>query len=220
MSVKIANSIALIGFGLDSIVESLSGLVLIWRLRKHGKISSDEEERIERKAMKLVAMTFFILGFYVLYQSLRKMIVKDIPDPSLPGIIIAMVSIIVMPLLSHQKKETGKKIKSQALIADAKETFACALLSIALLLGLGLNYAFGFWQADSLAGLFIVIFLFREGRESFCRATKQGICEGHEEVSRLLHHRSIDVQLQFTESEGFPAIPGSPNPDDEAPGGG
>ncbi len=168
---KIANSIALIGFGLDSIMESLSGMVLIWRLQKHGKITEEEEERIERKAMKFVAVTFFILGFYVLYQSLRKLIVKDIPEPSLPGIIIALVSIIVMPLLSYQKMKTGRQIQSRALVADAKETFACALLSIALLLGLGLNYAFGFWQADAAAGLLIVIFLFREGLESWEEAT-------------------------------------------------
>ncbi|MCJ7582892.1 MAG: cation transporter [Candidatus Aminicenantes bacterium] len=168
---KMANSIALIGFGLDSIVESLSGVVLIWRLHKHGKISEEEEERVERKAMKFVALTFFILGGYVLVQSLKKLVTKEIPDPSLPGIILAVVSIIVMPFLGLQKVKIGKQIKSQALIADAKETFACALLSVALLLGLSLNYALGIWQADALAGLVIVIFLFREGRESWEEAT-------------------------------------------------
>ena len=168
---KIANSIALIGFGLDSIMESLSGIVLIWRLHKHGKISEEEEEEVERKAMKFVAATFFILGGYVLFQSLEKLITKDIPDPSLPGIILAVVSIIVMPFLGFKKMKVGQQIKSQALIADAKETFACALLSIALLLGLSLNYTLGLWQADALAGLVIVIFLFREGRESWVEAT-------------------------------------------------
>ena len=168
---KMANSIALIGFGLDSIVESLSGIVLIWRLHKHGKISEEEEEKVERKAMKFVAVTFFVLGGYVLFQSLKKLITKEIPDPSLPGIILAVVSIIVMPVLSVQKIKTGKQIKSKALIADAKETFACALLSIALLLGLSLNYALGIWQADAIAGLIIVIFLIREGCESWEAAT-------------------------------------------------
>ena len=168
---KMANSIALIGFGLDSIVESLSGIVLIWRLHKHGKISEEEEEKVERKAMKFVAVTFFVLGGYVLFQSLKKLITKEIPDPSLPGIILAVVSIIVMPVLSVQKIKTGKQIKSKALIADAKETFACALLSIALLLGLSLNYALSVWQADAIAGLVIVIFLIREGRESWEEAT-------------------------------------------------
>jgi len=163
----IANSIALVGFGLDSVVESLSGFVLIWRLRQHGKISPEDEERIEQKAMKFVAVTFFILGLYVLFQSLKKLIGKEIPDPSLPGIIIAMVSMIVMPLLTWQKYKTGKKIRSRALIADSKETLACAFLSVALLLGLGSNYLFGFWQADPLVGLIIVVFLFREGLEGW-----------------------------------------------------
>lgn len=162
---SIANSIALIGFGLDSIVESLSGLVLIWRLNQHKRISKEEEERIERKAMKFVAITFFVLGLYVLLQSIRKLILKEIPDSSLPGIVIAMVSMIVMPILAFQKYKTGEKIKSNALMADSKETLACAFLSVSLLIGLGLNYLWGFWQADPIVGLIIVIFLLREGAE-------------------------------------------------------
>lgn len=162
---SLAKSIALVGFGLDSIVESLSGMILIWRLRQHGKISEEEEERIEKGAHKFVAMTFFILGLYVLFQSVKKLIFKEIPNPSLPGIIIAAVSLIVMPILSYQKYKTGKQIQSEALIADSKETLACSFLSLALLLGLGLNYLFGFWQADAFAGIIIVFFLMREGLE-------------------------------------------------------
>jgi cation diffusion facilitator family transporter len=162
---KIANSIALVGFGLDSIVESLSGCVMIWRLRKHEKISKEEEEKIEKRAMKFVAITFFILALYVLFQSVKKLINKEIPDPTLPGIIIALVSLIVMPVLSIQKRRVGEKIKSEALIADSKETLACSFLSAALLLGLGLNYTVGFWQADAIAGLIITVFLLREGDE-------------------------------------------------------
>jgi len=165
----IANSIALIGFGLDSAVESLSGMVLIWRLHQHGKISEEEEEAAERKATKFVALTFFILGLYVLFQSVKKLIIKEIPEPSLPGIIIAFVSLVVMPLLSWQKFRTGQQIQSQALIADSKETLACFFLSGALLLGLGSNYLFGFWKADPIVGLIIVIFLFREGWENWRR---------------------------------------------------
>jgi divalent metal cation (Fe/Co/Zn/Cd) transporter len=160
-----AKSIALVGFGLDSIVESLSGMILIWRLRQHGKISEEEEERIEKRAQKFVAITFFILGFYILFQSVKKLIFNEIPDPSLPGIIIAVVSLAVMPVLSYQKYRTGKQIRSEALIADSKETLACSFLSLALLLGLSLNYLFGFWQADAFAGIIIVFFLMREGRE-------------------------------------------------------
>jgi len=163
----IANSIALIGFGLDSIVESLSGAVLIWRLGQHKKITEEEEEKIEKKAMRFVAITFFILGFYVLFQSLKKLILREIPDPSLPGILIASVSLIVMPVLFFQKYKVGKRINSQALVADSKETLACSFLSLALLLGLGANYLWGFWQADSIVGMIIVLFLFREGWEGW-----------------------------------------------------
>lgn len=165
-----AGSIALVAFGLDSIVESLSGGVLIWRLRQHGRISEEEEGRLEKRAVRFVALTFFILGFYVLFQSIKKLVLLEIPDPSIPGIIIAAVSLMVMPLLSWQKHKIGKQIASKALIADAKETLACSLLSAALLIGLGSNLLFGFWQADAIAGLVIVFFLFREGRESWLEA--------------------------------------------------
>ena len=164
---SIAGSIALIGFGLDSIVESLSGLVLIWRLRQHGKISEAAEERIEKRATRFVALTFLILGFYVLFESVKKLVVAEIPEPSLPGIVIAILAIIVMPILTWQKYKTGKQINSQALVADSKETLACFFLSMALLLGLGANYLFGFWQADPIVGLIIVLFLFREGWQGF-----------------------------------------------------
>lgn len=164
---SIAGSIALVGFGLDSIIESMSGMVLIWRLGQHGKIPAAAEEKLERRAARFVAITFFILGAYVLIQSVRKLVVRDIPEPSLPGIMIAAVSVIIMPLLMWQKYRTGKQIGSRALVADSRETLACAFLSVALLLGLGTNYIFGFWQADPLVGLVITAFLFREGWEGW-----------------------------------------------------
>jgi len=158
-----AGSIALVGFGLDSFVEALSGGVMIWRFTQHGKISEEEEERIEKKAVKLVGYTFFILGIYVLYESLKKLYFLESPDPSLLGIIIAIVSMIVMPVLFLMKYRTGKAIGSRSLMADSKETLACLFLSVALLIGLGLNYLFGLWQADPIVGLIIVLFLFKEG---------------------------------------------------------
>ncbi len=161
----IANSMALIGFGLDSVMESLSGVVLIWRLRQHGKISAQKEEKVEKKAAMFVAFSFFILGLYVLFQIFKKFIEKEIPDSSLPGVIVAFASLVVMPVLSWQKYRTGQKIQSEALIADSKETLACFFLSAALLLGLGANFLFGIWQADPIVGLIIVIFLFWEGKE-------------------------------------------------------
>jgi len=159
----LAGSIALVGFGLDSFVESISGSVMIWRLRKHGKISEEEEEKVERKAVRLIAYTFFILGAYVLYESIEKLYVHDIPDPSLLGIIIALISIIVMPMLFYLKYQTGKSMGSRSLIADSKETLACVFLSGTLFIGLGLNYLYGVWQADPIVGLVIVIYLGKEG---------------------------------------------------------
>jgi divalent metal cation (Fe/Co/Zn/Cd) transporter len=163
----LAGSIALIGFGLDSFVESLSGGVMIWRLGKHGKISEEEEERVERKAVRLIAYTFFILGAYVLYESIEKLYVRDIPDPSALGIVIALVSLVVMPTLFYLKYKVGKLMGSRSLVADSKETLACLFLSGALLLGLGLNYLFGFWQADPIVGLLIVVYLTGEGYTTF-----------------------------------------------------
>ena len=161
----LAGSIALVGFGLDSFVESLSGGVMIWRFSKHGKIS--EEEKVEKKAARFVAYTFFLLGAYVLYESIKKLIFREIPDRSLLGIIIAVLSIIIMPILFFMKYKTGKAIGSRGLLADSKETLACCFLSVALLIGLGLNYLFSFWQADPIVGLIIVVFLFKEGYETW-----------------------------------------------------
>lgn len=159
----LAGSIALVGFGLDSFVESLSGSVMIWRFSKHGKISEEEEEKVEKKAIRFIAYTFFILGAYVFYESAKKLYFHEIPERSLLGIIIALVSIIVMPVLFYNKYQTGKSINSKSLVADSKQTLACVFLSVALLIGLGLNYLYGLWQADPIVGLIIVLFLIKEG---------------------------------------------------------
>ena len=110
--------------------------------------------------------TFFVLAAYVLYESLEKLIFQEAPAPSLLGIIIASVSLILMPFLFYLKHRTGSDIGSASLRADAKQTLACALLSLALLVGLGLNYLYGFWQADPIIGLLIVAVLAREGYEA------------------------------------------------------
>ena len=162
-----AGSIALVGFGSDSFVESLSGGVMIWRFRKHGKITEEEEEKVELKATRLIAYTFFILGFYILYESVKKLRFHEIPGPSLLGIIIAIVSIIVMPVLFYMKYQTGKSVNSKSLVADSKQTLACTFMSVALLIGLGLNYLYGLWWADPVVGLIIVVFLIKEGYTTF-----------------------------------------------------
>ncbi len=161
-----AGSIALVGFGLDSFVESLSGGVMIWRFRKSEALSEEEEERIEKKAARFVAYSFFILGIYILYESARKLYLREPAEPSLFGIFIALASIIVMPVLFILKWRTGKSLGSRSLVADSKETLACVFLSVALLFGLVLNYFLGLWQANPIIGLVIVIFLFREGYET------------------------------------------------------
>ena len=161
----LAGSIALLGFGLDSFVESLSGAVMIWRFRQRRHMSEDEEERLEKRAAMLVGCTFFILGAYVLYESVNKLLVREVSEPSIIGIAVAIASIIVMPVLFIAKYRTGVQLKSKSLVADSKETLACLFLSVALLVGLGLNYLFGFWQADPIVGLLVVVFLTREGYE-------------------------------------------------------
>ena len=163
---SMAGSIALIGFGLDSFVESLSGMVVIWRFRLHGKISEEEEEKAEQKAERFIGYTFFILALYVLYESIKKLYLGEITAPSLFGIIIAIVSLITMPILFLLKYRTGRRIGSRSLIADSKETLACSFLSLGLLAGLGLNYFLGLWRADPIIGLVIVGYLVKEGWET------------------------------------------------------
>ena len=155
-------SSALIGFGTDSFVESLSGSVMIWRFGKSGR-TKEEEEKLEQKAVTLVGYTLFLLGAYVLYESGKSLYFQEVPEKSILGIGIAIASLIVMPALTFLKYKTGKALKSRSLVADSKQTLACVMLSVALLFGLGLNYFFGFWQADPVAGIVIAGFLLKEG---------------------------------------------------------
>ncbi|WP_455368780.1 cation diffusion facilitator family transporter [[Eubacterium] cellulosolvens] len=164
LAASLSGSIALLGFGLDSFVESFSGFIMIWRFKTKRPLK--EEEIIEKRAVRLVGYTFFILAFYVAFESIKKLYQFEAPNPSFLGIIIATLSIIIMPILSHMKYKTGKLLKSRSLIADSKETLACAALSIALLIGLALNYFLGLWQADPIIGTLIAAFLIREGYES------------------------------------------------------
>lgn len=162
----LAGSIALIGFGFDSFIESMSGIIMIWRFGFHSQASEEKKEIIEKKATKLVAYTFFILGAYVFLVSINKLITAQPPEATLIGIIIAIVSLVAMPTLYLLKTRTARAINSLSLLADARQTLACMFLSLALLIGLGLNYLYGFWQADPIVGILIVVYLFREGLET------------------------------------------------------
>ncbi len=161
----VAGSIALVGFGIDSYIEVASGLVLIWRLRKSG-FDDEEEETAEKKAVFFVGVTFILLALYVIYESVKKLYFHDQPDESLVGIVLAIVSLIVMPFLAMYKKKIATEINSRALRADALETLACSYLSLTLLLGLGANALLGWWWADPVAALAMVYFLVREGMEA------------------------------------------------------
>jgi divalent metal cation (Fe/Co/Zn/Cd) transporter len=123
--------------------------------------------------MRFVAVTFGILGIYVGIESLKKLILIEVPEPSVPGLVIAVLSLITMPILAVRKRAIGREIKSRALIADSNETIACAFLSLALLAGLGGRYFFGFWQADPIAALIIVVFLFHEGYRGWREACNE-----------------------------------------------
>ena len=162
----ISGSVALVGFGLDSFVESFSAGVMVWRFSHSNDSSLEENINKELTAIKLVGYSFFIFGAYVLYESATKLYYSEAPDPSIIGIIIAIISIIVMPILYYYKNNIGKAMGSTSLIADSKQTLACAYLSIALLIGLSLNYLFTLWWADPVVGLLIVGYLFKEGYET------------------------------------------------------
>ena len=163
---NLAGSIALVGFGLDSLMESISGGVMIWRFARHGELSAAAEARLERRAIRIVGYTFWLLAAYVCYESGAKLIFREIPAPSLLGIFVALASLIIMPALFYLKRRAGRGLNSASLLADAKQTLACAMLSAALLVGLGLNYRFGLWQADPVIGLVTVLFLAREGYQA------------------------------------------------------
>ena len=158
-----ASSTALIGFGLDSIVETSSGVALLWRFKQRRV----DEHLAESRATRLVALTFFALAAYVGYESAGDLWFRRTPEFSLPGAILAVFSLIVMPVLGIAKRRLARRLQSRALAADAMETLLCAYLSATLLVGLGMNGLFGWWWADPLAGLVIASFMVREGLETW-----------------------------------------------------
>lgn len=161
-----AGSIALLGFGLDSVIECAAAAVLLWRLRVES--SSDDPERIEtaeRRAHRFVGLTFLALAAYVVVQAVVTLVSGDRPEGSPIGIALAAASLVIMPLLAWAKLRTAAGLGSGALRAEARETLACAYLSLTLLLGLTLNAAAGWWWADPVAALFMVPWLVREGLE-------------------------------------------------------
>ncbi len=153
----VAGSIALIGFGLDSIVEVSSGLIVLWQFR-HAL-----PESRERRALRLMAISFFGLAAYVTAESVRALVGGHEPDASPVGIALASVSLIVMPVLSWAQRRTGRSLGSNAVVADSTQTLLCTYLSAVLLAGLVLNATLGWAWADPIAGLVIAAVAVREG---------------------------------------------------------
>ena len=156
-----AGSISLVGFGIDSFIEVTSGTVLLWRMSVDADVR--RRERNERLSLRIVGMCFFALAVFVGYESISALLTRKPPEHSLPGIVLACVSLVVMPLLARAKRKVGRELGSAAMHADARQTDFCVYLSAILLVGLLLNAAFGLWWADPIAALVMVPIIAKEG---------------------------------------------------------
>lgn len=152
-----AGSTALIGFGMDAVVESASGGILLWRLQDGGSSTR------ERRALQLVGVTFLVLASWVGVEAIRSLVAREAPSASYVGIVVAALSLLVMPWLARQKRMVARDLGSSALEADSRQTDLCAVLSAILLTGLALNAAFGWWWVDSVAALIMVPGIVTEG---------------------------------------------------------
>ena len=157
----LAGSVSLIGFGLDSIIEVTSGAALLWRL--HHDLNPSRREQAERASLRMVGGCFLALAGYVLYESASTLLRHEAPARSIPGIVVAALSVVVMPLLARSKRRIAVGIGSVAMKADSRQTDFCTYLSAILLGGLLLNALFGWWWADPAAGLLMVPIIGKEG---------------------------------------------------------
>lgn len=157
----IASSTALIGFGLDSVIEVASAAAVAWQF------SGKDPEARERAALKVIAVSFFALAAYVAVESVRTLFGADPAEHSPVGIVLAAVSLLVMPFLSYAQRRTGRELGSASAVADSKQTLLCTYLSGVLLVGLLLNSLFGWYGADPLVALVIAAVAIKEGREAW-----------------------------------------------------
>lgn len=163
-----AGSVVLVGFGLDSVIECAAAGVLFWRLRLETRgVDHETIEHAEERVRRFVGATFFALAAYVVGQAAWTLTLGEAPAESRLGIVLAVASLVVMPLVAWGKLRAAREIGSGALRAEAKETLACSYLSFSLLLGLGANALWGWWWADPAAALVMVPWLIKEGREGF-----------------------------------------------------
>jgi len=158
---SLASSSALIGFGLDSTIEVLSAAAVAWQFTRK------DPERWERGTLRVIAVAFFALAAYVVISSAAALLVRAEPEHSPIGIGLTALSVVVMPFLSFAERRAGRELGSATAVADSKQTLVCTYLSAAVLIGLLLNSAFGWWWADAVAGLVIAVFATREGIEAW-----------------------------------------------------
>jgi divalent metal cation (Fe/Co/Zn/Cd) transporter len=156
-----AGSISLVGFGVDSFIEVASGGVLLWRMAVDSDVKRREQN--EKMSLRVVGICFLVLAAYIAYESGFDLLRRRAPEHSVPGIILACVSLVVMPLLSRAKKKVGNELGSAAMHADAKQTDFCVYLSALLLGGLLLNVLLAWWWADPIAALIMVPIIAKEG---------------------------------------------------------
>lgn len=159
----LAGSIALVGFGADSVVEGLAGLVVLWRFAA-ARTSSEEAER---RAQQLIAVSFFLIAAYVGVEAIRTLLSGEIPRASWLGIGLALVTMVTMPLLARAKARVGDRLSSAATKSEGQQNMLCAYLSVALLVGLGANAVLGWWWADPLTALVITGMAVKEGWETW-----------------------------------------------------
>jgi len=159
----LAGSIALLGFGLDSVIETCSGAAMLWRLRNRHERDAASRERAEGVALRIIGVSFLLLAVYVAADAIHSLWAKEAPRESVPGIVIAALAVIVMPILARAKRKVALSISSNALHADSRQTDLCAYLSAILLGGLVLNATVGWWWADPFAALVMVPMITYEG---------------------------------------------------------
>ena len=157
----IAGSVALIGFGVDSWIETSSGAVVLWRL--HAERNGGHVAALEKRATRFVGVSFLLLAGYVAWEAAASLFKSGAPERSVVGIAVAVLSVIVMPLLARAKRRTAATLSSASLHADSRQTSLCAYLSLILLAGLGMNALWGWWWADPIAALIMVPIIVREG---------------------------------------------------------
>ena len=161
-----AGSVALIGFGVDSFVESSSAAVIVWRILSEigNRTNPEKIYSIERRSQRLVALSLLAFAIYLLFESGSALVLQEQPEVSHTGIILAVLSLIVMWWLARSIRRVGQQLHSHAIEADSSQTLACWWMSLSLLVGLGVNALFGWWWADPLAGIAISALMLREAR--------------------------------------------------------